>query len=117
MTLSAWSRPGASQEGWRTILHRQTDDVAVFGEDAAGERDVACLDVDELDAWPPVRLAEITRHLVLAAPDARVADLMDTDVRGFGVRVTDKGQCTFILLARYPGSTNPTRRAIGAAAR
>ena len=25
MTLSAWSRPGTSQEGWRTILHRQTD--------------------------------------------------------------------------------------------
>jgi integrase len=40
-------------------------------------------------------------------------DVMDTDVRGFGVRVTDKGQRTFILLARYPGSTNPTRRALG----
>ena len=25
MTLSAWSRPGESQDGWRTILHRQTD--------------------------------------------------------------------------------------------
>ena len=37
---------------------------------------------------------------------------MDT-VRGFGVRVTDKGQRTFILIARYPGSTNPTRRALG----
>jgi integrase len=40
-------------------------------------------------------------------------DVMDSDVRGFGVRVTDKGQRTFILLARYPGSSNPTRRAIG----
>jgi integrase len=39
-------------------------------------------------------------------------DVMDT-VRGFGVRVTDKGQRTFILIARYPGSTNPTRRALG----
>lgn len=47
------------------------------------------------------------------APTGQRYDLMDTDVRGFGVRVTDKGQCTFILLARYPGSTNPTRRAIG----
>jgi hypothetical protein len=25
MTLSAWSRPRESQDGWRTILHRQTD--------------------------------------------------------------------------------------------
>jgi Arm domain-containing DNA-binding protein len=40
-------------------------------------------------------------------------DLMDSDVRGFGVRVTDSGQRTFILIARYPGSKNPTRRAIG----
>ena len=47
-----------------------------------------------------------------AAPGKRY-DVMDTDVRGFGVRVTDKGQRTFMLLTRYPGSTNPTRRAIG----
>ncbi len=40
-------------------------------------------------------------------------ELMDTEVSGFGVRVTEKGKVTFILLARYPGSKNPTRRAIG----
>jgi len=40
-------------------------------------------------------------------------ELMDTDVSGFGARITDKGKVTFILLARYPGSTNPTRRALG----
>jgi integrase len=38
---------------------------------------------------------------------------MDTDVRGFGVRVTEKGQRTFILIARYPGKSNPARRAVG----
>jgi integrase len=38
---------------------------------------------------------------------------MDADVPGLGVRVTDKGQRTFVLLTRYPGSTNPTRRALG----
>ena len=38
---------------------------------------------------------------------------MDTEVSGLGVRVTDKGKRTFILLARYPGSDNPTRRALG----
>ena len=40
-------------------------------------------------------------------------ELMDAEVNGFGVRVTDKGKITFILLARYPGSNNPTRRALG----
>jgi integrase len=40
-------------------------------------------------------------------------ELMDTEVNGFGVRVTDRGKVTFILLARYPGSNNPTRRALG----
>jgi len=39
-------------------------------------------------------------------------DVMDSVVPGFGVRVTDKGQRTFVLVARYPGSTNPTRRAL-----
>src|SRR5262245_35874182 len=40
-------------------------------------------------------------------------DVMDSDVPGFGVRVSELGQKTFILIARYPGSTNPTRRALG----
>ena len=40
-------------------------------------------------------------------------ELMDTDVPGFGVRVSETGQRTFILIARYPGSPNPTRRALG----
>ena len=40
-------------------------------------------------------------------------DVMDTDVPGFGVRVSEVGQKTFILITRYPGSSNPTRRALG----
>ena len=40
-------------------------------------------------------------------------ELMDAELNGFGVRVTDKGKITFILLSRYPGSNNPTRRALG----
>jgi len=40
-------------------------------------------------------------------------DVMDTDVPGFGVRVSEIGQKTFILIARYPSSPNPTRRALG----
>jgi integrase len=40
-------------------------------------------------------------------------EVMDNKITGFGVRVTEKGQRTFILIARYPGSSNPTRRALG----
>src|SRR5262249_16148177 len=34
-------------------------------------------------------------------------------MRGLVVRVTDKGTKTFALITRYPGSSNPTRRALG----
>ena len=40
-------------------------------------------------------------------------EVMDSDVPGFGVRVSEAGQKSFILIARYPGSPNPTRRALG----
>jgi integrase len=40
-------------------------------------------------------------------------ELLDSVVSGFGVRVTDSGARTWILKTRYPGSTNPTRRALG----
>jgi Arm DNA-binding domain len=40
-------------------------------------------------------------------------DVMDRDVPGFGVRVSEAGLRTFILITRFPGSSNPTRRAIG----
>jgi integrase len=45
-------------------------------------------------------------------PRARL-DVMDSIVPGFGVRVTEKGQKTFVLIARFPGASNPTRRALG----
>jgi Arm DNA-binding domain len=34
-------------------------------------------------------------------------------VPGFGVRVTANGKRTFILIGRFGGSKNPTRRALG----
>jgi integrase len=45
--------------------------------------------------------------------DGRPYDKMDSVVPGLGVRVLGSGQRTFVLIARYPGSTNPTRRALG----
>jgi len=53
------------------------------------------------------------RKLKSLKPARKRYDIMDADVPGFGVRVSEKGQRTFILIARYPGSSNPTRRAVG----
>jgi len=47
-----------------------------------------------------------------AAKGARY-QVMDSEVPGFGVRVTDAGVRTFIFRTRFPGSTNPNRREIG----
>jgi integrase len=40
-------------------------------------------------------------------------EVHDEYTPGLVVRVTEKGTKTFALIARYPGSDNPTRRAIG----
>ena len=40
-------------------------------------------------------------------------ELGDAVVPGLAIRVTPTGHRTFVLIARYPGSSNPTRRAIG----
>jgi integrase len=52
------------------------------------------------------------KSLKQAAPGTR-SEYWDAIVPGFGVRVTDKGCKSFVLLARYPKSPNPTRRALG----
>ena len=54
----------------------------------------------------------IVRSLEAAEPGTRY-EIMDAIVPGFGIRVTEKGAKTFVLIARYPGSENPTRRALG----
>ncbi|MCP8893915.1 integrase arm-type DNA-binding domain-containing protein [Shinella daejeonensis] len=40
-------------------------------------------------------------------------DWMDTEVRGFGVRVGTTGKRTFMLFTRFPGSHAPTRAELG----
>jgi integrase len=40
-------------------------------------------------------------------------EVRDAQMAGLIVRVTDRGTKTFALIARYPGSSNPTRRALG----
>jgi integrase len=40
-------------------------------------------------------------------------EVWDALVPGLGVRVTDRGTKSFVLVTRYPGSDNPARRALG----
>jgi integrase len=47
------------------------------------------------------------------APKGTRYQIMDAQVPGFGIRVTDTGNRTFILRTRYPGSSSPSRREIG----
>src|SRR5262249_39498939 len=56
-------------------------------------------------------MALTDRTLKALKAKAKHYDVWDID--GFGVRVSEKGTKTFVLAARYPGSNNPTRRAIG----
>jgi len=52
------------------------------------------------------------KSLKPAKPGQRY-EVMDTERPRLGIRVTDKGHRSFIYLARFPGSANPTRRRIG----
>jgi integrase len=58
-------------------------------------------------------LTDRTLKALKPARPGKRYDLMDSVVPGFGIRVTDNGQKSFVLVARYPGSNNPTRRALG----
>jgi len=59
-------------------------------------------------------LTDRTLKALKPAAAGKLYDVMDTVVPGFGVRVSDSGRRTFMLVARYPGSSNPARRSIGA---
>ena len=58
------------------------------------------------------RLTEPGLAALKRAKPGQRYDVMDKLVPGFGVRVTDSGHRSFMLIARYPGSPNPTRRTI-----
>lgn len=64
-------------------------------------------------AMPRKNLTDRTLKAMPAAPAGAHYDVMDSIVPGMGVRVSDTGRRTFILVGRFPGSRNPTRRALG----
>ncbi len=55
------------------------------------------------------------RYLKAVKPDEnrKLFEAMDSVVPGLGVRVFPSGRRTFIFVGRFPGSSNPTRRALG----
>lgn len=64
----------------------------------------------------PSQKKRLTDNLIAGLPAATKgtrSEIRDDLVSGLSVRVTDKGKKTFVLVARFPGSQNPTRRAIG----
>jgi integrase len=70
--------------------------------------------------WPEMPKIEHRRNLtptlisgLKPAPAGTRYQVMDAQVPGFGVRVTDTGNRTFILRVRYPGGASPSRREIG----
>lgn len=58
-------------------------------------------------------LTDRTLRALHAAPEGKRYEVMDAQAPGLGIRVTDSGQRTFVLIARFPGHTQPTRRALG----
>lgn len=59
-----------------------------------------------------VNTLKVTGKTKKGKPRTRL-DVMDSVVPGFGVRVTDKGQKTYVLVHRFPGKPHPTRRMLG----
>ena len=65
-------------------------------------------------AQPKTKRNLSNRLLETLKPEEKPYEVMDTDVRGLGIRVMPSGVKTFILFRRFPGSRNPARRALGA---
>jgi integrase len=53
------------------------------------------------------------RRLKTLKPADKPFEIMDSDVRGLGVRVMRSGVKSFILFRRFPGSKHPARRSLG----
>lgn len=62
---------------------------------------------------PKENLTDRRLQALKKAPSGTRYEIADGIAPGLAVRVTDKGTKTFVLVARFPGSKNPTRRAVG----
>jgi integrase len=64
-------------------------------------------------AEPKAKEKLTDRRLKTLKPADKPFEIMDLDVRGFGIRVMPSGVKSFILFRRFPGSKNPARRSLG----
>jgi integrase len=62
---------------------------------------------------PAKTLTDRSLKALKPGSDGKPHDVRDAEVRGLAVRVMGSGQRSFVLIARYPGSKHPTRRALG----
>jgi integrase len=62
---------------------------------------------------PRKRLTDRTLKALKPAQPGKLYDVADEVARGLAVRVSDTGRSTFVMVARFPGSKNPTRRRLG----
>jgi hypothetical protein len=62
---------------------------------------------------PKQKLTDRKLKALRPAKPGQRYEISDAVIPGLAIRVTDKRTRTFVLIARYPGSTNPTRRALG----
>ncbi|TIT49899.1 MAG: DUF4102 domain-containing protein [Mesorhizobium sp.] len=62
---------------------------------------------------PKSSLTDFKMKNLKAADKGKRYDVMDADVRGFGVRVNEKRERVFIFYSRFPGNPAPQRRSIG----
>jgi integrase len=62
---------------------------------------------------PKRALNDRTLRALKPAKVNRRYEIMDAVVPGLAIRITDKGTKSFVLVARFPGSNNPTRRSLG----
>lgn len=62
---------------------------------------------------PKKRLTDVDLRSLPPAEKGKRYEVRDNDVRGLLVRVTDRGKRTLMLQARFPGSSQSTRRELG----
>jgi integrase len=62
---------------------------------------------------PPRTLTDRSLKVMRPDADGKPHDVRDAEVRGLAVRIMGSGQRSFVLVTRFPGSKNPTRRALG----
>jgi hypothetical protein len=105
---SGWCSGGQVLPQRRRHVARSTLETKALAQPDRGRSQRAeCGDIDRL-AVHHARLEHLCLH------GGRREGVWDAQIPGLGVRVTDTGAKSFVLVVRYPGSSSPSPRALGA---